>query len=86
MNYILLLSAYSDSIKVMNFGQIRERSVLFLIIIDLKAGLLFLFLLKLGYIQKKYLNLGDLKNLRTNNFIGIWKRTNFSARCLSALF
>lgn len=45
------LGAYSDSIKVMNFGQIRERSVLFLIIIDLKAGLLFLFLLKLGYIQ-----------------------------------
>ena len=38
-------------IKVMNFGQIWERSVLFLIIIDLKAGLLFLFLLKLGYIQ-----------------------------------
>lgn len=51
MNYILLLGAYSDSIKVMNFGQIRERSELFLIIIDLKAGLLFLFLLKLGYIQ-----------------------------------
>ena len=42
---------FCDLIKVMNFGQIRERSVLFLIIIDLKAGLLFLFLLKLGYIQ-----------------------------------